>query len=168
METPRIYIETTIPSFYYTERTDADAIARRQWTRDWWQRAVTESEMVTSANVIRELERGAHLDSVAQRLELIKDLPILPIDESISEIVQVYLQHRLMPSDPLGDAFHLAIASVYKCDFLVTWNCSHLANANKFGHIRRINVMLDLFVPTLVTPLGLLNEELPDENEPTS
>ncbi len=49
-----------------------------------------------------------------------------------------------MPNDPLGDALHLAIASYHKCDFLLTWNCRHLANANKFGHIRRVNVMLGL------------------------
>ena len=63
-----------------------------------------------------------------------------------------------MPADPRGDALHLALASFYKCDFLLTWNCTHLANANKFGHIRRINVMLGLNVPLLVTPLELLGE----------
>ena len=59
-----------------------------------------------------------------------------------------------MPADPGGDALHLALASYHKCDFLVTWNCQHLANANKFGHIRRVNAMLGLFVPALVTPLA--------------
>ena len=63
-----------------------------------------------------------------------------------------------MPDDPVGDALHLALASYYKCDFLLTWNCRHLANANKFDHIRRINTLLGLFVPALVTPLELLGE----------
>ena len=61
-----------------------------------------------------------------------------------------------MPDDPVGDALHLAIASYHKCDFLLTWNCRHLANANKFGHIRRVNTLLGLYVPLLVTPLELL------------
>ena len=61
-----------------------------------------------------------------------------------------------MPKDPLGDALHLALASHHKCDFLFTWNCLHLANANKFGHIRRVNTLLGLHLPTLVTPLELL------------
>ena len=69
-----------------------------------------------------------------------------------------------MPADPGGDALHLALASYHKCDFLVTWNCQHLANANKFGHIRRVNAMLGLFVPALVTPLELLGDS--DETEP--
>jgi hypothetical protein len=68
-----------------------------------------------------------------------------------------------MPADPLGDALHLALASYHRCDFLVTWNCRHLANANKFDHIRRLNALLGLFVPALVTPLELLGDE--DEHD---
>ena len=81
---------------------------------------------------------------------------------AIADIVEAYIQHRLMPADPLGDALHLAIASYHKCDFLVTWNCRHLANANKFSHLRRLNTILGLFVPALVTPLELLGDD--DEN----
>lgn len=51
---------------------------------------------------------------------------------------------------------HVALASYCKCDFLLTWNCRHLANANKFDHVRRINTLLNLFVPKFVTPLELL------------
>lgn len=57
-----------------------------------------------------------------------------------------------------GDALHLALASHHKCEFLVTWNCRHLANANKFGHIRRVNTLLGLYVPTLTTPLEMLGD----------
>jgi hypothetical protein len=70
-------------------------------------------------------------------------LPVVAVDAAALEIVQAYLRHRVMPADPLGDALHLALASYHRCDFLVTWNCKHLANANKFGHIRRVNALLD-------------------------
>ena len=83
---------------------------------------------------------------------------MLDINEAIADIVTAYISHHVMPSDPAGDALHLAIASFHKCDFLLTWNCRHLANANKFAHIRRVNGMLGLFVPTLVTPLELLGD----------
>ena len=92
----------------------------------------------------------------AKRLALVRELPLLAVELPIAEIVQGYIRHKLMPADPGGDALHLALASYHKCDFLVTWNCQHLANANKFGHIRRVNAMLGLFVPALVTPLELL------------
>jgi hypothetical protein len=61
-----------------------------------------------------------------------------------------------------GDAVHLAYASYYKMDFLLTWNCSHLANANKKDHIRRINAMLNLPTPEIITPLELFQEEKDD------
>jgi hypothetical protein len=64
-----------------------------------------------------------------------------------------------MPRNPLGDALHLALASYHRCHFLLTWNCTHLANANKFEHIRHINNLLGLSVPILTTPVELLNGE---------
>ena len=101
---PKVYIETTILSFYHETRTDAAAVARQQWTRQWWDKHRRNYELLTSVAVLGELQS----------------------------------------------------------DFLLTWNCQHLANANKFGHIRRVNTLLGLFVPDLVTPLELLGE---DENE---
>jgi hypothetical protein len=98
-------------------------------------------------------------------LTLVRDLPLLPVEPAIAEIVEAYLQHKVMPADPAGDALHLALASYHKCEFLVTWNCQHLANANKFGHIRRINAMLGLYVPLLVTPLELLGGNDASESE---
>ncbi len=94
----------------------------------------------------------------ANTLELVSNIPLLPFEEDISEIVEIYLAHKLMPKDPLGDALHLAVASYHKCDLLLTWNCKNIANANKFTHIRRINTLLGLFVPTLLTPLELIGE----------
>ena len=83
-------------------------------------------------------------------------LPLIEIEQQIAKIVQTYIRYKVMPDDPAGDALHLALASYHKCDFLLTWNCNHLANANKFGHIRQMNTLLGLFVPLLVTPLELL------------
>jgi hypothetical protein len=91
-------------------------------------------------------------------LALIEKIPLLGIDEAIADIVEAYIKHHVMPADPAGDALHLALASYHRCDFLLTWNCRHLANANKFDHIRRVNGILGLFVPSLITPLELLGE----------
>jgi hypothetical protein len=61
-----------------------------------------------------------------------------------------------MPATPAGDAYHLAIASFRSCDYIVTWNCKHLANPKKALHIRKINAMLGLHVPVLATPKDLI------------
>jgi predicted nucleic acid-binding protein len=157
MTKPRVYVETTIPSFYHEARTAPDIVARREWTRRWWDNAKERYELVTSEAVLDELAKGP-AERRGEWLNLIRDLPLLPVVSELGEIVATYLRHQLMPADPGGDALHLALASYHKCDFLVTWNCQHLANANKFGHVRRLNALLGLFVPALVTPLELLGE----------
>ncbi|MCL4192998.1 MAG: type II toxin-antitoxin system VapC family toxin [Thermoguttaceae bacterium] len=155
---PRVYVESTIPSFYYETRLAPDVLARREWTRRWWQDARARYELVTSPAVLGELSLGIPERS-AERLSLIQDLPLLAVESEIAEIVAAYIRHKVMPANPAGDALHLAIASYHKCDFLATWNCQHLANANKFGHIRRVNTLLGLFIPGLVTPLELLGND---------
>jgi predicted nucleic acid-binding protein len=153
-----IYIETSIPSFYYEDRNHATAIARREWTRKWWDYNREVHDLVSSTAVIDELEDGVYAKK-ENCLSLLKDIPLLAVESEVSEITATYLKHKLMPNELTGDALHLALASYYKCDFLLTWNCKHLANANKFRHIRQINTLLGLFVPNLVTPLELLGEQ---------
>ena len=150
-----VYIETTIPSFYYEIRTEPEMIARRNWTKEWWDNQRKYYQLVTILAVIEELERGDYpnKDNV---IRLLDDVPVLKISAEIIDIVDTYIKRKLMPFDTRGDALHLALASFHSCDFLLTWNCKHLANANKFAHIRRINTLLGFFVPALITPFELL------------
>ena len=152
---PSVYVETTIPSFYHEVRTEPEMLARRSWTREWWDKHREDYELVTSEAVLDELRKG-EFPGKEDTLALMQSVPLLEIEDPLAEIVTAYIAHYVMPADPAGDALHLALASFHKCDFLLTWNCRHLANANKFPHIRRENAILDLFVPSLVTPLELL------------
>ena len=154
---PRVYVETSIPSFYHEVRREPDMVARRQWTREWWDSYRGGYALVTSIPVIEELEAGGH-PKKRECLRLVKDVALLPMPDAIAEIVAAYIRHHVMPKDPKGDALHLALASYHRCQFLLTWNCSHLANANKQEHIRHINALLGLHVPILTTPLELIDE----------
>ncbi len=151
-----IYIETSIPSFYYTLRTDPESIARMHWTHQWWNENSQKFELMTSAAVIGELRKGTS-EKTSARIALLDDIEILTITDEIIEIAHIYIEKFVMPKDPQGDALHLAIASYYKIDILLTWNCRHLANANKFNHIRRVNYEIGLSTPILATPLNYLN-----------
>lgn len=156
MPKPRVYVETTIPNFYYETRTQPELVARRDWTREWWSDAAAQYELLTSSTVIKELAAGTS-SRVRLRMELLHGIPLLFPTPKIDETVQAYIAHRLMPRTPsTADATHLALASFNDCDFIVTWNCRHLANPNKVIHIRRINSALGLHVPELVTPQDLL------------
>ncbi|MBM3966580.1 MAG: type II toxin-antitoxin system VapC family toxin [Planctomycetes bacterium] len=149
------YIETTIPSFYHEVRSEPSMVARRDWTRRWFDVAVTSDRIVSSVAVLDELRRG-DFPGRDECLAMLDTIEMLELDDPVFEIVEAYLANKLMPSDPFGDPLHLALASYHRCDFLVTWNCLHLANANKFGQIRRINGILGLYTPELVTPMELL------------
>ena len=131
-------------------------IARRDWTRQWWS-MLDQYEVFTSGAVRYELQRGEY-PGKEEALLLLSDIPDLEVVDIIEDIVKAYVQHHLMPVNPLGDAMHLALASYHGCDYLLTWNCRNIANPNKFAHIRIINTMLGLSIPELVTPYQLLEE----------
>jgi predicted nucleic acid-binding protein len=155
MTKPIAYIETTVPNFYYDLRSSAAVTTRRAWTRQWWDSARDNYDLVTSEEVWMELSAGtSHL--VPLRLALLDTLPMLPFTPEVIDTANTYIRRKLMPGRPSGDAFHLALASHYKCDFIVTWNCKHLANPNKFAHVRHLNQLLGLPVPEIVTPQNLL------------
>ncbi len=151
----RIYIETSIPSFYFEIRTEPEMIARRDWTREWWDHHAHKYELVTSDAVFEELNEGDY-PIKKDALSLIDDLLVLEIDRSVIEIVKAYVANKAMPKDPTGDAMHLALATYYKCDFLLTWNCNHLANPNKFIHLSAVNALLGYITPQLTTPYAML------------
>jgi hypothetical protein len=117
MPKPRVYVETTIPNFYYDRRKDAAIVSRRAWTREWWSTAATEYELVTGAPVLAELLVGI-TSRVSPRIRLLNGLPFLVPDTAVDETVAFYLRHKLMPARPLEDAQHLALASHDDCDFL--------------------------------------------------
>jgi hypothetical protein len=84
---------------------------------------------------------------------------VLPEHPRLAEVIQFYLDNRLVPRTAAVDASHLALASLHDVRFLLTWNCKHLANANKFEHIRVLNGRLGISVPTITTPVTMMPEE---------
>ena len=158
------YIETSIPSFYFTGRTSPTFIARQKWTQQWWSTFSGDFQLYSSLAVTVELERGTVENLKSQRITFISDLPMLEINTDVRDIARIYVDRLLMPQDADGDALHLAVTSFYGLDVLLTWNCNHLANPNKFGHIETINRELGLKVPLLTTPLNYLSEDDSDGN----
>ncbi len=155
-----VYIETTIPSFYYEVRAEPEMIARRESTRRWWAKERPGYDLYSSVFTTAELERGDY-PGKANALLLLQGLPILGVTPEIESIAAVYMRRKLMPAEDAGDAYHLAAASFYGMTFLLTWNCRHLANANKIQHVRAINFELGLSIPIITTPDMLFSEDEP-------
>ncbi|HTD68554.1 MAG TPA: hypothetical protein VK846_18685 [Candidatus Limnocylindria bacterium] len=107
-----------------------------------------------------EIGRSEILEMRWKRLQMLESVRLLDDVPELRAIVETYIEHLLMPVDAFGDARHLAFASFYRCHFLLTWNCDHLANPNKFEHIRHVNALLKLVTPVIVTPYELLSTKL--------
>ena len=151
-----VYIDTTIPSYYVDTRASLSVHIER--TRIWWDAERDLYEVFVSPFVIRELQEG-EFPGKAQALALLEHVRRLTPHPEIEDIVERYMENYLVPVNDDRDGFHLAFASFYKMDYLLTWNCAHLANVNKRQHIARINQRLGLFVPIIITPLELLPPE---------
>ncbi len=157
MAKAKVYIETSIPSFYHSSRTSIQALAWREQTRRWWDEFRDEYEVFTSEAVLAELARAPR-GRAEPRLRLLDGIPILAINQRLERVANTYVEGLLMPSVPGTDALHVAFASVYAMDFLLTWNCRHIANANKAKHLAVLNKRMGLRIPSMVTPYTLVPE----------
>ena len=150
-----IYLDSTIPSYLFDERESLKTYI--EVTRKWWEEERDNFELWISEESIIELSKGDYPNK-QKLIDCVSEIQVLLPDAQVFEIAQVYLDNYLMPRSLTGDAIHLAYASYYKIDFLLTWNCNHLANANKKQHIRIINIRMNLPTPEIITPLELFTE----------
>jgi hypothetical protein len=125
----RLYLETTIPS-YLTSRPSRDLIiaGHQQVTKEWWEKRGYAFQLYISQLVVDEASAG---DPVAarERLKVLQGLPLLDITPEVTELASGILASGRIPRKVATDAAHIAIAAVHGMDFLVTWNCAHIANA---------------------------------------
>jgi hypothetical protein len=152
----RVYIETTIPSFYYNSRPDDEMRRMATITNNWWDNEGGYCDLFTSDVVVSELERGEHPYKL-EKLTLVRPLPLLQITIEVANLAKQYITALAMPARPGADALHLALASVYRCDILLTWNCEHLANPNKVSQLGSITRRSGLSLPQILTPELLLH-----------
>lgn len=148
---PTVFIETTVPSFYFETRRHSKQIIWRESTRRWWEQSRPQFHVVTSRAVIAEVDNTPE-PKRSQMLALLEQIDVLAEPSGVRELAEYYISQHVMPAGALGDALHLAFASMHGADFLLTWNCKHLANARKFKHIQVINDRLGLTSPVICTP----------------
>ena len=155
----KVYVETTIPS-YVTAHPSRDLLiaAHQQLTRDWWESRGPAFDLYVSELVLEEAAAG---DAVLakRRLELLADIPVLALTSGILEIAESLVAGGPNPRKSAGDALHIAIATVYACEYLLTWNCRHIANAEIQRAARRVVRKHGFELPTICTPEELMGEE---------
>lgn len=123
-----VYLDSTIPSYNFDERKSVRF--QSEITRKWFKEEAENFIIYLSQITLNELNKGNYPDK-EKVVKFALDFEILTTTDEIRKIAEIYIDNYLMPRDFEGDALHLAISSFYKIDFLLTWNCNHLANANK-------------------------------------
>ena len=151
-----IYIETSVVSYYVSKPSrDIIVLAHQQITSEWWPKAVKRFDVYISEVVVEEAAAG-NKESAEQRLNKLKGFLHLELTEKVEKIAQIYMEKLSIPKKALRDAAHLAVASVHNIDYLVTWNCVHLANGEIIKKLLKINEKLSIKTPVICTPEELM------------
>lgn len=138
MRKPSIYLETTIVS-YLTARPSRDLImaSNQSITWEWWTNQKGSFELFASQMVIKESSAGDS-EAAERRLEILKPFPRLDITEEVELLATSLMMGVPLPPKAQADALHIAIAAVHGINYLLTWNCTHIANATLRSHIERV------------------------------
>lgn len=156
MET--VYIDTSIVSYLVASPSRDVLIAGKQEaTRDWWQMRRDQFHCVISSEVVREASAGDQQEA-RKRLEILRDLTVLTVTPEADAIMLALLATGALPARAQTDAAHLAIATAEKVDYLLTWNCRHLANAQILESLEAEALRLGWKLPKVCTPLELMGD----------
>jgi predicted nucleic acid-binding protein len=151
---PTVYIETSIISFL-TGRPSRDLSVwwYQQTTREWWETCRGNFHLYISQPVYSEIARGDVLAS-ALRLEAIRGIELLRTTPEVENLAQELLDSHSIPAKAATDAFHIALAACHEMDFLLTWNCKHIANPFAERHFQRIITQNGYRYPVITTPVN--------------
>lgn len=154
-----IYIETSVIS-YLTARTSNDirVAAWQAMTADWWDNRRFDFDVYISEFVVAEASRG-NPDAAARRIAAIADISELEATEEVKSVAHALLSHGSLPQKAELDAYHVAIATVNGMDYLLTWNCTHIANTVMRPKIEAACRLLGYEPPIICTPLELLRNK---------
>jgi len=158
MET--VYIESTIPSYLSARRATREPMAsHQQFTIDWWNRERVHFRLYSSIAVRAEISKGDATAS-ATRLKVMDGIPELEILPGIQPLAESIVRLLQLPPQAALDATHLAFAIIHRMDYLLTWNCTHLANASLQKTLFEYCSYHHLHMPVICTP-GLLTKPQP-------
>jgi len=155
-----VYIETTVVSLLVANLSqDLVTAGQQQATPDWWNQRRAFFRCITSDETLAESARG-DVEQARLRLATLAGMPAFSISVDAEKIAADFLRTGALPVAARSDAVHLAVASVARADYLLTWNCRHLANAQILRRLEREAIRYGWELPTVCTPLELMAESM--------
>lgn len=157
MANPKVYVETSVVS-YLTASGSRDLIlaAHQEITRGWWAARET-FDIYISQFVLDEASAG-NPEAAARRLQALRGAPLLDVTDESVDLAARLVADGGLPSKARVDALHVAVATVHGMDYLLSWNCTHIANATLRGKIEIICRAAGFEPPVICTPLELVKE----------
>ena len=154
---PKVYIETTVVS-YLTGWPSRDLIvaAHQQITREWWQ-GRSRFDLYVSQIVIREAG-GGDPEPAALRLKALEGIQVLELSSEALSLAKQLITEGSLPEKAELDSLHIGIAVVNGMDYLLTWNCTHIANAAMRHMIEAVCRSMGYEPPVICTPEELMEE----------
>ena len=159
---PKVYLETTIVS-YLTARASHDVVmaAMLAQTKNWWKSERNRFDLFISDIVIREAS-GGDSAAVRKRLEILREIAAVETDAETQALADVFLHNMALPAKAADDALHIAIAAVNQMDYLLTWNCRHIANAATRPKLEGLCLAEGYRCPIICTPPELRKPDYED------
>ena len=158
---PTVYIETSVVS-YLTARPSHDlhTVSQQNITVDWWELRQHNFVLFTSEFVLMEAARGDK-QAAAKRLAIVQSMTELEVLETATVLAKALIVEGSLPSKAEIDAFHVAVAATHGMNFLLTWNCKHIANAVMRPEIERVCREMGFEPPVICTPVSYTHMTLP-------
>jgi|SRR3989304_5000873 len=152
---PKVYLETTIIS-YLAARPSRDIIiaAHQELTNEWWENRRKRFDLFVSQLVIQEAKSGDK-EAARKRLGLLEPIPLLELNDKAISLARI-LMNDAIPPKAVEDALHIAVAAIHGMDYLLTWNCKHIANAEKEHAIATVCRSNNFEPPIICTPEELM------------
>ena len=159
-----VYIETSIVS-YLRQRPSSEIVmaAHQLLTHRWWNNERTKYELVVSQYVIEEAIAGDPT-LASERLQALNGIPALPDAPEIRQIADEIMSRAILPRKAEVDALHIATVAHHRIDYLLTWNCRHIANATILPRIHKVLADMNIPIPMICTPEELLGDDTGTEN----
>lgn len=154
---PTVYVENSVISYLTARRAanNARVAGHQDITRDWWENKKHQFELFASAVVVEEAQDGNPV-AAAARLEVIAQLTLLEVTQEARDLAAALLRETRLPANAAADALHIATAAVHGMDYLITWNCKHIANAVIFRSVESSCRKHGFEPPVMCTPEELM------------
>ena len=133
----KIYLDTSVPSAYYDDRTPQ----RQNMTRGWWNNKMKDYNIIISEITKKELMNTKDIERRSKLIVLVQDIEVVEVTKECIQLSREYIKQRIIPSKYEDDAVHIAVASIYNVDVLVSWNFRHIVKYETKKGVNGVNLL---------------------------